>query len=213
MSNHLLSCAAFTALMVIGGSIFFLQHDQESAAPIATPKPSPVMVEPAPIRREETPPPMPVAASAPMPMPIPPRPPMSQPTALMLENQFRAARRTEERIDLAGELAGLNNAEAVQSIGRLFRTERHPKVKMALIAGLADISQETDEAGKRTMLGEALNRQPRDIRVAALDVLSQLDDAQSLALLRRAITFDPDKEVRETATALYQARVGAPAKR
>jgi hypothetical protein len=123
-----------------------------------------------------------------------------------LEQQFRAARTAEERVEIAREIASANDALAVAAIARLFPSERHPAVKIALLANLSDIEHETAIEARLSLLGSAVRGQPRNVRTAALDSLAQLDDSRIFPLLDRVATTDPDKEVREVAAALARAR-------
>lgn len=123
-----------------------------------------------------------------------------------LERQFHATSDTEARVAVAAEIAGHNDAVAVGAIGRLFSMERHPTVKMELLSSLADIDASEAPELRFQTLAAALHRQPRDIRITALDLLNELDDPRAAALLKKATTDDPDKEVRETASELFRDR-------
>lgn len=122
-----------------------------------------------------------------------------------LEFRYYNTRATADRIELAGEIASWNDSEAVQAIGRLFRAEHHPAIKLALLGGLNDISSATALDARLDVLTFALHGQPRDVRTAALDSLAQIDDPRIAPLLKKVMTTDPDHEVREIASALYEA--------
>jgi hypothetical protein len=130
------------------------------------------------------------------------------PSISTLEQQFRIANAPGDRETLAAEIAGWNDTSAVLAIQRLFRTERHPKVKVALLANLADINADASLDARLSLLTAALHGQPREVRMAALDSLAQLDDPRVPLALKQTITADPDHEVRELATALHRSRFG-----
>ena len=123
-----------------------------------------------------------------------------------LEARFHTTNEKQDRIELAAEIAGRNDAEAVATLGRLFQLERHPEVKVALLANLNDIDHGTAPEARLRVLTAALRGQPRDVRTTALDSLAQLDDPQIEPLLRQAMASDPDREVRDIAAALYRVR-------
>ncbi len=129
-----------------------------------------------------------------------PREPVSS-----LETRYYNTRATADRIELAGEIAGWNDSEAVHAIGRLFKSEHHPDVKLALLSGLNDISLGTALDARLDVLSSALHGQSRDVRTAALDSLAQIEDPRIAPLLKKVMTTDPDHEVREIAAALYEA--------
>jgi len=143
------------------------------------------------------------------PLPIPPTTMASQAEPRepisSLEAQYHHTRVTADRIELASEIASWNDSAAVQAIGRLFKSEAHPEIKLALLSGLNDINSEAALDARLDVLTFALHGQPRNVRTAALDSLAQIDDPRIAALLKKVMTTDPDHEVRVTATALYEA--------
>jgi len=129
------------------------------------------------------------------------------PSISLLEAQFRAAQGKEDRMDLARQIADLNDAGAIESIGRLFALERHPDIKLALITDLNDMDSEAAPAARLAILSSALGGdQPRNIRAAALDSLANIEDPRVEAILKQAMSGDPDHEVRDQAAAIYRAR-------
>jgi hypothetical protein len=127
-----------------------------------------------------------------------------------LELRFRGVRNAEERAGLAGEIALRNSAEAVHTIARLFQTERHPSVKVALLAGLSDIDEDEAPEARFTLVTSALKGQARDVRTTALDILERLEEPRATELIRRTATSDPDQEVRDLAAALLSDRSVSP---
>ena len=88
---------------------------------------------------------------------------------------------------------------------RLWKNERHPNVREALIGAIAETDHDTDAAAKVALLGSALSGQARNVRRAALDGLIQFSTPAAKAYLRQAVTSDPDKELREIARELLKA--------
>ena len=135
-----------------------------------------------------------------------------RPAVAELERQFRSADASGERSDLARAIAGTNNAEAVIALGRIFRSERHPAVKVAILSALGDVDASVAPEERLATLAAALGGQPRDVRITALGSLTQLTDPRALAFLLRASQEDPDAFVRGAAAALYKARAEAVAR-
>ena len=122
-----------------------------------------------------------------------------------LELRYRGERETAVRGEIVREIAGANNTDAVLALGRLFQSERNSVTRLAIITALGDVDTDAAPQARMATLTSALHGQPRDVRIAALDSLAQLDDPRALALLRRTGAEDADKQVRETAVALYRA--------
>ncbi len=192
---------------VVIGALWYLHEDPHPSSTILPETPLPVAAppaarEPLPALIVDTPVPDPPAPSpAPAPTTNEPETPLAH-----LEQRFHNSRDKEARIEVAAEIAGRSDAAAVAALGRLFQAERHPAVKVALLADLNDISHDTAPEQRLRMLTAALRGQPRDVRTTALDVLAQLDDPQVAPLLKQAMTSDPDHEVREIAAAIFHAR-------
>jgi hypothetical protein len=127
-----------------------------------------------------------------------------------LIDKIRSAVATEERVDHVQDLAGRNTVEAVMAIQMLFRTERHPKVKAALLAGLGDMDVALVPEIRRQLLATALRREGREVRSTALDLLGEDDSPTATALLGQAMKSDPDQELRDVAAELYRERTKRP---
>jgi hypothetical protein len=128
-----------------------------------------------------------------------------EPSAVELEQRFRATQRKDGQLELVAEIAGHNNADAVQTLGRIFREARDPAVKEAILSGLADIDPQVAPSDRIALLQGALFGQPRNVRLTALDVLGQCDDPRALFAVRRAAREDPDQLIREAAAAIAEA--------
>ena len=191
------------AVIALGAAAFvFLAGDPAPVPAHAAPEPSRKSVRIAespttavvapPVRREPPPEQEPAA---------------SEPTIAFLEGRFRAALASTKRVELSREIAAGNDAEAVQAIGRLFRTERHPAVKLALLTNLADIDETEAPAARFQIAADALRGESREVRMTALGLLNRFEDRSATALLHEAMLRDPDHEVRMRASALYRARI------
>ena len=123
-----------------------------------------------------------------------------------LERQFQNTRDATARIGLVDEIAVFNDANAVRAIARLFSLEKLPDVKVALLAKLGDIDPDEATDTRYGILSAALERQPRDVRTTALEVVEAFDDPRADQLLVRASATDPDNEVRNIAKSFLEAR-------
>lgn len=154
-----------------------------------------------------------VSHPGPSPADIPLEPPPARPDApagpmppvSLLEAQFRAARGTDDRLDLLRQIADWNNAGALEALCRLFALERRPDVKLALIIDLYDIDPEAAPENRLALLSAALGDQPRNIRAAALDSLAKIEDRRVDSILKQTMSNDPDYALREQAAAIYRA--------
>ncbi len=141
------------------------------------------------------------------PDPAPVKAPEHLPESIdLLEQRFKASRSTEEATELVTQIAGWNNAEAVNAIARLFPLSRHPDIKVALLSGLADIDVRSAPEARLAVFALALGKEPRNVRSAAVTALADFEDPRAMPLLQRAMRDDPDHAVRDSAAALYHAR-------
>jgi hypothetical protein len=128
------------------------------------------------------------------------------PSLSELESQFRSTYDKEDKRDTLKAIAGWNNAEAVAVLSRLFKGEKHPASREAVIVALGDIDARENVPVRLDLLAAASQRQPRDIRTTALDLLESTEDPRATQLIAQMMRTDPDKEVREAAKAIYKAR-------
>ncbi len=136
-----------------------------------------------------------------MPAPLP-----EAASAREFEAEYLRTTDAADRARLAPALASLDDADANETVARLFRIERVAAVREALVSALADTQRDTHLEAKLRLVTAALDRgQPRNVRRAALDVAAYLEDPRGLQLLRRAAKSDPDHELRDTAGALATA--------
>jgi HEAT repeat protein len=109
-------------------------------------------------------------------------------------------------LELVQDLAGRNTAQAVKAIHFTFLSEKHPKVKAALLAGLGDMDADLAPETRLQLLTIALRGEARDVRSTALDLLSENDSPAATALLSQAMKSDPDREIRDAAAEYYRDR-------
>ena len=119
-----------------------------------------------------------------------------------LERQLQATRGTDARIELLREIAGRNDAEAVQALTRVFHSERHPTVKLQIVSLLGDVDEQAAPQARMELLKSALAGQARDVRLAAIDLLAGIETKEASGILRRIAATDPDTEVRQLAASL-----------
>ncbi len=110
-----------------------------------------------------------------------------------------------ERAQTICVLVSIDTPASLAEVVRLWKNERHPNVREALIGAIAETDHDTDAAAKVALLGSALSGQARNVRRAALDGLIQFSTPAAKAYLRQAVTSDPDKELREIARELLKA--------
>ena len=118
-----------------------------------------------------------------------------------LEKKYQAAQSFDDRFDVVLAIGKVGNAEAVQMLEQLFRTEKNSEVRTELINALIDIGGCKDEKLALLRQGIAAD-QAADTREAALDGLVDLVDARALALLKE-LTTDPNEQVRSVAQQNY----------
>ena len=198
--SHVTALAAGLAgLLVIGAAALWFESGEvnppspeRAPAPIRIAKPRPPIVE------------RPITIPQPA-APLAPAAVVEPVTVATLKKEYLAARKSEDRADIARMIAGEAMPESFKTIVYLFGIERVPEVKEALLAGLGDMDKDEAVAEKITFLTSAMKGQPRSVRSTALDVLALLDTPESRALVRKAATHDPDQEIRNTAAALAKA--------
>jgi hypothetical protein len=132
--------------------------------------------------------------------------PQSEYSVAELIEKIRNCGRTEERLELVEDLSGRNTAEAVKAIHFVFLTEKHPKVKAAMLAGLGDMDAGLAPDTRLQLLTTALRGEAREVRSTALDLLAENESPAATALLSQTMKTDPDREIRDVATEYYRQR-------
>jgi hypothetical protein len=126
-----------------------------------------------------------------------------------LESRFRSTHSVEEKGELAGQIAGANNAQAVATLVRLFDFERHPTARTAVLSALGDVDVSEGLESRLAVLSRATQGQPKDVRNTALDLLESIEDQRATALIAQIMRNDPDREIRDAAVEIYKLRVAA----
>ena len=129
-----------------------------------------------------------------------------EPSVAELENSFRATKEPKGRVAIAKQIAGFNDAAAVESLARLFYHQSHPADKEALLAALGDIDPREALEVRLRLLASALHGEARNVRLAALSLLDELDDSRGAELIGDVMKNDPDRQVRDVATAILRER-------
>jgi HEAT repeat protein len=123
-----------------------------------------------------------------------------------LENSFRRAHEPRMRVEILKQIAGFDDAAAMQKIANLFQNEPSPVVQEALLSALGDIGADENPEVRFGVLTAALRKPARNVRLAALHLLNEINDARVPALLQKATKSDPDREVREAAATILRER-------
>lgn len=113
-----------------------------------------------------------------------------------------------ERAQTICALVAIDTPASLAEVVRLWKNERYPNVREALIGAIAETDHDTDTAAKVALLGSALSGQARNVRRAALDGLIQFSTPAAKAYIRQAATSDPDKELRDIARELLNIAAG-----
>jgi hypothetical protein len=152
--------------------------------------------------------PEPIADTEETPSPEPPAPIVKEddPSVRDLEARFRATKVLQEQTDILKQIAGFSDAAAVECLARLFHQQSHPAVKEALLAALGDIDPREAPDARLQLLATALHGEARNVRLAALDLLDELDDPRGAELIADAMEKDPDRQVRDVAAAMIRER-------
>jgi hypothetical protein len=132
-------------------------------------------------------------------------------SAASLERKYLATTDPDARKEIVDRLRDLDNAEAVQVLGRLFQGTTDPETKVSLLGTLDEMDT---EAGKLPILARAISsEQPQEVRAAAIESLTAIDQPAALHLLE-GLTNDPDPQISEAAKGALQiaidAKQGAP---
>jgi hypothetical protein len=130
----------------------------------------------------------------------------NEPSVRDLEARFRTTKVTQEQTAILEQIAGFNDAAAVECLARLFHQQSHPAVKEALLAALGDIDPREAPETRQQLLATASRGEARNVRRTALHLLDALEDPRGAELIRDLMKNDPDRQVREEAAALLRER-------
>jgi len=120
--------------------------------------------------------------------------------ASVLERRFVAASNNpKERIAIIDELADLAPGVTLTALNRLYPLERREDVKMEMLAAMGDLDHDSNRDDQLALCLKALApEQPLKVRYVAVQVLSDLNDPRSHALLV-SLKSDKDREIRAAA--------------
>jgi HEAT repeat protein len=127
-------------------------------------------------------------------------------TPAQLAQLLRTGVEPEERGEVVDELWTLATPEAVEILRQHFHIERDPDVKADIVAGLVDEQKPETHEVRFGILATALAAtQPLEVRLTAVSILVEFDDARSVALLQNLLQ-DRDEEIREAAMEAIEER-------
>lgn len=122
-----------------------------------------------------------------------------EPSPRELGQKMRAEEDPAERGLLVSELWEIGTPEAVEILRQQFHIERDTDVKADIITGLVGEQKlETREVRFGILASALAPTQPADVRLVALELAGEFEDARAVALLQNLLQ-DRDEEVREAA--------------
>jgi HEAT repeat protein len=111
------------------------------------------------------------------------------------------------RAELIYKISDVGTPEAIPALGRIFASENDTELKTEVLSLLADIDNQDDQ--KLAILSAAVGAdQPKDVREAAIDALTDLESPQRGLPILQSLSNDPDAEIRDAvkdAVALVQS--------
>jgi HEAT repeat protein len=104
-----------------------------------------------------------------------------------------------KRTEIINKLSLIESPVAIETITRLFLNEQNAELKVELISSLTDIEGQDEQ--KLAVLDCAIrSNQPTDVRLAAIDILSDEEDARAMQMLQGLLNdLDEDIHIREAA--------------
>ena len=103
----------------------------------------------------------------------------------------------QKRVVIIYNLSSVDSPDTIDSIGRLFLSEKDKELKIELVNSLLDIDGQNDK--KLAILSTAIRGdQPKDVRLEGIDGMGDTEDKRAIQVLRGMLT-DPDEDVREAA--------------
>jgi len=156
---------------------------------------------------------MPITSEAPTPPTPPEASPSDSPDAdatpapAVLAQKYLSTTDDDDRSDVISQLGDQDNAEALQTLARLFQGEQKMELRVQILSTAADMGDDDDQNVKNQKLilytNALVNGQPDDVRETAVDGLEQLDDPRTLSLWQRLLQ-DPDEDIRNSAQAAVE---------
>lgn len=119
-----------------------------------------------------------------------------------IDQRYLAAGDVMTKVGLLGEIAALEDREAIHTLSHLFQSERETDLKVALLA--AAMVQEDCAVPQYALYVSALwPVNASSVRHMAVEGLAVLRTPEAAAMLR-ALQFDPDLDIRSAAGAALQ---------
>lgn len=131
--------------------------------------------------------------------PFSPNPTLREPVLQFdsLNERYYASSDAATKVELIGEVANLENGEAVNGLSHLFQSERDTELKLALLAAVM-VREESAAKQLTVYAGGLWPLQPQSVRLMAIEGLAVLRTPEAIAMLR-GLQFDADGEIRAAA--------------
>ncbi len=123
--------------------------------------------------------------------------PAAKPQPVALEKDYQAATEQNRKFEIIYKLGEDGSRDAVLALGRLFQSEPDVDLKSEII----NVLSATDGSDKEKLAIYTQAAQPgqsNDVRLAAIDGLSDIEDLRVVPVLQ-GLTKDPDSEVSNAA--------------
>ena len=112
------------------------------------------------------------------------------------EKEYRDNADFTKRVESVFKIADAGTGEAVPALGRLFASETDADLKTQIVDALTSIDGQDDQ--KLALLSAAVGAsQPKDVREAAIDALTDLESPEKGIPILQSLASDPDSEIRD----------------
>jgi len=113
-----------------------------------------------------------------------------------LELEYMTNTEFSARAEVIYRISDVGTPGAIPALGRVFSMESDPELKTEVLSLLADIDNQDDQ--KLAILYAAVGAdQPKEVREAAIDAVTDLESPQRGLLILQSLANDPDPEIRE----------------
>ncbi|MGD1020513.1 MAG: HEAT repeat domain-containing protein [Verrucomicrobiia bacterium] len=115
-----------------------------------------------------------------------------------LETDYQNTPDFQKRVAIIYELSANDDGkDVVDSLARLFLSEKDQELKIELVNSLTDVDGQNDK--KLAILSTALRTdQPKEVRMEAIDGMGDAQDKRGIQILQGFLN-DPDEDVRQSA--------------
>lgn len=113
-----------------------------------------------------------------------------------LENEYQNTPDFQKRVGIIYELSANDDAaDVVDTVARLFMSEKDQELKIELINSLTDIDGQNDK--KLAILSTAMrSNQPKEVRLEAISGMGDTEDKRGIQVLQ-GFANDSDKDIKE----------------